>query len=155
MAMRRRQTNPRQWLIVRGADDREGIAAARRLPRGSGVLLLKRLPAREMRKLRLRGSNVVQERRGSAARVHDVRELRRALMVRTPLIFLSPLYPTASHPEWRPIPRMRAAALARLADRGLVALGGMDERRFRRVRRWGFIAWAGIGAWLKFTNVTP
>jgi thiamine-phosphate pyrophosphorylase len=41
---------------------------------------------------------------------------------------------------------MRAAALARLAGRKLVALGGMDERRFRRVERLGFVGWAGISA---------
>lgn len=152
--MRRRQTAPQRWLIVRGPDDRDGLAAARRLPRGSGVLLLKPLPRHEIRRLRLRGLNLVREEAGSAIRVHNVRELRRALLAGTRLIFLSPIYPTASHPEWEPIPRPRAAALARLAGRRLVALGGMDEKRFRRVRRLGFSAWAGVSAWLKFTNVT-
>jgi thiamine-phosphate pyrophosphorylase len=43
---------------------------------------------------------------------------------------------------------MRAAALVRLAGRNAIALGGMDARRFRLVRRLGFQGWAGIGAWL-------
>jgi hypothetical protein len=144
--MRPRQTNPRQWLIVRGADDREGLAAARRLLRGGDVLLLQPLPTREMRALRLRGLTVVIERGRRAARVHDVRELRRACMARTPLILLSPLYPTSSHPGCTPIPPMRAAALARLGKRKLVALGGMDARKFAQIRRLGFQGWAGISA---------
>ena len=144
--MRRRQTAPQQWLIVRGAGDRAGLAAALRLRPGSGVLLLGPLPARELRKLRLRGLTIVQEHRGNAARVHDVRELRSALLVGMPLIFLSPLYPTATHPAWEPIPRMRAAALARLSRGTLLALGGMDARKFARIRRLGFQGWAGISA---------
>lgn len=144
--MRRRQTSPRQWLIVRGAEDRDGLAAALRLPPGGGVLLLKQLPTRQMRRLRQRGLVVVREQPRAALRVHDVRELRRALLARTPLIFLSPLYPTASHPDWAPMPRMRAAALARLAGCNLLALGGMDARKFAQVRRLGFQGWAGISA---------
>ena len=154
--MTARQTMPRQWLV---ADARLGEAlwpAVRHLPRGSGVLvILHDLPAGERRRLlrRLRGLtagkaiSLIDEARGSAVRVHNIRELRRALLMRAaPLILLSPIYPTRSHPEWRPVPRMRAAALARLAGRRLIALGGMDERRFRRLSRLGFVGWAGIDA---------
>lgn len=144
--MRRRQTVPKQWLIVRGADDREGVAAARRLPPGTGVLFLSARPAAETRRLRSRGLIVVQEQRRTAARVHDLPELRRALLDGAPVILLSPLYRTSSHPDWKPIPRMRAAALARLAGRKLIALGGMDARRFARIKRLGFQGWAGISA---------
>jgi thiamine-phosphate pyrophosphorylase len=70
------------------------------------------------------------------------------LFARVPLILLSPIHSTRSHPDWRPIPRMRAAAYARLAGRRLIALGGMDERRFERIERLGFVGWAGIDAWL-------
>jgi thiamine-phosphate pyrophosphorylase len=146
MAMRRRQTNPRQWLIVCGAEDREGLAAARRLSRGSGVLLLAPLRGDQARKLQLRGLIFIAEGRQGAARVHNIRELRRAVMQRTTLILLSPLYPTTSHPGWKPIPRMRAAALARLGGRKLFALGGMDARKFARIRHLGFQGWAGISA---------
>jgi len=144
--MRARQTVPQQWLIIRGAHDHEGLATARRLRPGTGVLLLAAIPAHEVRKLRLRGLKVVREHRRAAARVHGVRELRLALLARTPMILLSPLYPTPSHPEWKPIPQVRAAALSRLAGRTLVALGGMDARKFARIRRLGFRGWAGISA---------
>jgi thiamine-phosphate pyrophosphorylase len=86
------------------------------------------------------------ESHGEAARVHDSAELRQALLAGTPLILLSPIHPTSSHPGWRPLPRMRAAAIARLGRRRLIALGGMDARRFRRIERLGFQGWAGISA---------
>jgi thiamine-phosphate pyrophosphorylase len=142
MAMR-----PRQWLIVNRETPSDAVA---RLPRGSGVLVVELLPGQEIRHLkqlaRQRGLSLVVEERSSAVRVHNLRELRRALLARTPLVLLSPVFPTSSHPNWKPIPRMRAAALARLGGRRLVALGGMDARKFARIRRLGFQAWAGISA---------
>lgn len=144
--MRRRQTAPTQWLIVTGSADVEGV---RRLAPGSGVLLLDALPQRDMQRLRqlVRLKGLVFAREGpEAARVHNVRELRRALLARTPLILLSPIFPTRSHPGWKPIHPMRAAAMARLGGRKLLALGGMNARTFARITRMGFQAWAGISA---------
>lgn len=147
--MRRRQTMPRQWLIIAdGAQD--SIAAARRLPQGGGVLLLKPIPAGAMLRLRVlapqRRLTILVEQRRSAARVHNARELRQALLARSELVLLSPIHPTGSHPEWKPLSRMRAAALARLAGRKAIALGGMDARRYAKIARLGFIGWAGISA---------
>jgi thiamine-phosphate pyrophosphorylase len=156
MAMQRRQTRiPERWLVV---DERNRIELARALaslPRGSGVLLLCRtMPKRErgklLGKLRFAAARrhffVIDEAAGLARRVHNPGELRQALLRRTPLVLLSPLFPTASHPEWQPLPRMRAGALARLAGGRLIALGGMNERRFAQIRRLGFRGWAAIGA---------
>jgi len=145
--MPRRQTVPRQWLIVA---DEAAVQKASLLPRGCGVLLLIRLNPGATRRLRQiaasRKLTIAEERAGDARRVHDVRELRSAMLRRTPLILLSPIHPTASHPDWTPIPRMRAAALVRLAGQRVIALGGMDARRFTRVEDLGFQAWAGISA---------
>ncbi len=145
--MRRRQTVPHQWLILTGPDDRSRVE---RLPRGSGVLLLTPFSigaTRGLRQLaRARNLVIVIEGPRAARRVHNSRELRAAMLQRTPLILLSPLYPTASHPDRQPLPRMRAAALARLGGRTLLALGGMDARRFTRLRKLGFQGWAGITA---------
>lgn len=156
--MKRRQTSvPRQWLI---ADERVGdevLAVARKLPRGSGVLVLHRdLPAARRAKLlaglrrvaRGRGLEIADELAGEAARVHNPREVRRAGLDRAPLLFVSPMFPTRSHPDREPLPRMRAAALLRLAKAPAIALGGMDARRFAEVRRLGFDGWAGIDAWI-------
>ena len=157
--MNRRQSSiPRQWLV---ADGRLGEAlwrALRRLPRGSGVLILYReLPDRErarlIAKLRrtagTRGLILADEANGEAARIHDVRELRRAGLAGRPLIFLSPMFETRSHPGCAPQPRMRAATLIRLAKAPVIALGGMDASRFRRVARLGLQGWAGIDAWIR------
>jgi thiamine-phosphate pyrophosphorylase len=95
---------------------------------------------------RTRGLVIADEARGQAVRVHNLAELRGALIARVPMILLSPIYPTPSHPDWPPIPRMRAAATARLAHRSLFALGGMNDRRFARIRRLGFQGWAGVSA---------
>jgi hypothetical protein len=145
--MLRRQTIPRQWLIVMADGD---LRAATRLPRGSGVLLLGPLSPRALRRLRIVARNrdlgVADEESGDAARVHNIAELRRALLAGTQFVFLSPIRPTTTHPEWTPIPRMRAGALARLAGRRLLALGGMNDRTYPAVERLGFIGWAGISA---------
>ena len=47
--MRRRQTIPRQWLIVA---DEATLEAARRLPRGSGILALHHARHAAIRRLR-------------------------------------------------------------------------------------------------------
>lgn len=80
--------------------------------------------------------------------VHDVRQLRRATCLGASLIFLSPMFWTRSHPGREPLARMRAAALVRLAPMPVIALGGMNPRRFAALRDLGFAGWAGIDAWL-------
>lgn len=153
--MRRFQNIPRRWLIT---DERLGDVRriARRLPRGSGVLVRHhQLPPGERRRLLVqlrriasaRGLVVVDEADGHSARVHNPREILEARLCRARLLLLSPLFPTRTHPEMAALPRMRAAALARLAGQPLIALGGMNDRRFRAVERLGFQGWAGIGAW--------
>jgi thiamine-phosphate pyrophosphorylase len=154
--MKRRQTSmPGQWLIADERNVEQLWPALRKIRRGSGVLVLLRDIAPQerlklLRKLRqvgrMKSLTIVDESAGSAKRVHNIRELRSALLAHTPMILLSPLYSTASHPDWVPLPRMRAAALARLAGRRLIALGGMSAKRFSRVERLGFQAWAGLGA---------
>lgn len=152
--MKSRQRMPRQWLIVDGSLGDELLSVVRRLPAESGILVLEQAGVTDGARFAVRLRALAKSRRllllaegpRTAARVHDMRELRKALSRGAGLILLSPLYATRTHPDWKPLPRMRAAALARLAGRKLVALGGMDERRFRRVERLGFVGWAGISA---------
>jgi thiamine-phosphate pyrophosphorylase len=112
--------------------------------------LLVRLDAAEHRRLRrlakLRDLTIATDGPRTTARVHDMRELRQALMRGAPLIFVSPLYRTKTHPDWQPLPRMRAAAFARLANRRTFALGGMNARRYAKIAPLGFIGWAGVSA---------
>jgi len=148
--MSRRQTAPQQWLIVDRPPDKDSWKKLRRLAHRSGVLLLVQLNARERRRLRhlaiLRDLTITNEERRRTARVHSPPELQQALLQRTPFILLSPVYPTGSHPGWKAIPRMRAAAYARLARRKLFALGGMNAWRYAKIAPLGFIGWAGISA---------
>ena len=147
--MRRRQITPQQWLIVTSDDDRLSNAV-RRLPRGSGILVLEGLDPKALRRLRnlsrTRALTIVLESPRTAGRVHDLRELTRALLRRTPMILLSPVHRTSSHPDWDPLPTMRAASLARLTGRQAIALGGMNRKRHAAVAALGFVGWAGISA---------
>lgn len=130
------------------------IARARRL-----VVLLAGLPA-EARRGGADGVHLrphVASRAGQADRlrlpvtmpVHDARQARRARRARADAVFISPLYPTRSHPG---APALGHAAWLRLASMsgGIpVALGGMTPARASRLsrangRRTG---WAGIDIW--------
>jgi thiamine-phosphate pyrophosphorylase len=146
--MNRHQTVPERWLIADARMGEDLWHAIRRLPRGSGVLLLRELTRTEHRRLRqlggLRCLRVVTE--PCATRVHNMRELRQSLLKRVPLILISPIHKTQSHPDWPPLSRMRAATLARLTDRRAIALGGMNQQRYAKIAALGFIGWAGIDA---------
>ena len=147
-----RQSFPGQWFILR---DELDWRALRKLPGGSGLLILRDISSTERRRLRaLSASRDLLVIRGadSAERIHNIRELTRAKLRGARFILISPIHRTRSHPEWEPLPRMRAAALARLSGRRAIALGGMDARRFERVQPLGFVAWAGISAWLQVQN---
>ena len=154
--MKRRQSLPEQWLVTDERMDEPLLSAAARLPRGSGILfrhhgLSSGARARMLRRLRriaaTRGLTIVDEASGEAARVHDLREIRQARLRGARLLLVSPLFSTRSHPGLPPLPRMRAAALARLAQGPVLALGGMDPDRFAQVKALGFHGWAGIDAW--------
>ena len=154
--MTHRQSLPRQWLV---ADERLGdglIPVVRSLPPGTGILFLyrqrpkadrARLLARLRRLARGRGIPIVDEAAAEAARVHDLRELRAARLRGVRIIFLSPMFASRSHPAWKPLSRMKAAAIVRLAPEPVIALGGVNERRFRRIAPLGFSGWAGIDAY--------
>jgi thiamine-phosphate pyrophosphorylase len=155
--MRRHRQLPSQWLIT---DERLGDQlppALRRLPHGSGVLIRHHeLKPRERERLARKARSLAGSRRllvldevaGRIARVHNAREIRQAQLRGVLVMFLSPMHRTRSHPDWKPIPRMRAAALVRLARVPMIALGGMNPRRFARLKALGFQGWAGIDAWV-------
>jgi thiamine-phosphate pyrophosphorylase len=147
---------PSAWLIT---DPRLGPGMLRqiaRLPRRTGVLvrhhhLAPGARARLLRAIRRiarqRALLVIDEAVGTAARVHDPREIARARLGGAKLLLVSPVFATRSHPQWAALPRMRAAALVRLCSGQAVALGGMDAARFAQVRWLGFTGWAGIDGW--------
>jgi thiamine-phosphate pyrophosphorylase len=155
---------PAVWLIT---DERLGphiLQHIRRLAPGAGVIVRQHdLPPRQRRALlrqvrRIANSReltIVDDADGKVARVHSARELRRALLRRPALLFLSPLLPTRTHPAWKPLPRMRAAALVRLAKRPVLALGGVNEGSYSRIKALGFAGWGGIDAWGRSSEPGP
>lgn len=62
-------------------------------------------------------------------------------------LFVSPLFPTRSHPGAPAIGPARGARIGRGLNPAVIALGGMSERRWRQIRHLGFDGWAAIDAW--------
>jgi thiamine-phosphate pyrophosphorylase len=85
-------------------------------------------------------------RRGGAlltSSAHDGVSLRRAAASRAHLVFLSPAFPTDSHPGKAALGVVRWTRLARQAASPVAALGGIDGSSVRRLPR---AACAGAGA---------
>lgn len=162
---------PHVWLMT---DERLGDAlwsALRRLPPGGGVVFRHHAtPERERRRLFLKvrrvaharrqivvsartllpGADGVHGGRGGGLRTapaHDRREAIAACRAGAVLVFVSPVYPTRSHPGAAASGPMRAARVAQGLGLTIIALGGTDARRWRRIGRLGFDGWAGIDAW--------
>ena len=82
------------------------------------------------------------------APVHSYAEIRAAERSGADALFLSPVFATRSHPDAQPLGLARFAWLARRTPLPVIALGGMDARRGRRLASFGAYGWAGIDAWL-------
>lgn len=169
---------PSRWLMT---DERMGdalIPTLLTLPPGSGVVFRHHsLGVRERRALFGRVRRIARARRlalviarpdrvgradgvhgtakGAGLRTwpaHDRRQAVAGARAGAALLFVSPVFPTRSHPGAKAIGAARAAVIGRGLGTGLVALGGMTERRFRAVRELGFAGWAGIDG---FTSPLP
>ncbi|WP_327753274.1 thiamine phosphate synthase [Sphingobium sp. SJ10-10] len=75
---------------------------------------------------------------------HGGREMLSARRAGADLVFLSPLFPTRSHPDARALGRMRFAALARLGNGPVIALGGVRAAHWPMLRGIGAFGWAAI-----------
>ena len=164
--------HPVRWLMT---DERQGERlwpALERLPRGAGVIFRhyrtavaerRALFARVRRVARRRGLVLVlaggESWRGATGRharrgrgvvtwpAHDRREALAAVRAGADVVLVSPVFATRSHPGVRTLGLWRAAAVARGLSVTVIALGGMDERRWRRVAALGFDGYAAIDAW--------
>lgn len=166
---------PRLWLMT---DERLGDAVAaivRRLPPGSGIVFRHYdTPARERRRLfasilwiararrlvliragadRLRGEMGTHARVGPGIVTWPVHTRREAVRARfASAVFVSPVFATQSHPDAMGLGVARAVTLARASGGVKIALGGMNDRRFRRIAPSGFDGWAGIDAFRRRTR---
>ncbi len=167
--MPRRQPLPRLWLMT---DERQGDGlwnALELLPKGSGVVFRHYgLAPAERRKLfdrvrrvakrrrllllahgrGLRGDGIHGGRGGGfrSASAHDLRELKSAERAGAKLVFLSPAFPTRSHPGATALGPVRFGLIAAQARVPVIALGGVDARKARRLPH--IYGWAGIDAWM-------
>ena len=175
--MRSRHPLPRLWLMTDERMDEGLWEALAEMPRGSGVIF-RHYRSADRRALFERVRGVARRqglvlllagtpREAAAWRAdgvhgrspyrrvprpmvrtapaHDARELAR---VRADAVLVSPVFPTRSHPGAGPLGVLRFAALARRASMPVVALGGVNRQRFRRLARLGAYGWAGIDALL-------
>jgi thiamine-phosphate pyrophosphorylase len=80
--------------------------------------------------------------------VHDERDAHAAREAEASLVFISPIFPTRSHPGAAALGPDRAAKLAEIASCPAIALGGMTFGKFWELGP-AFHGWAGIDAWLE------
>ncbi|MBB4099697.1 thiamine phosphate synthase [Sphingomonas kyeonggiensis] len=100
----------------------------------------------------MRGEAGVHGGRGRGLRTapaHDRREAMAAIRAGADALFVSPAFPTRSHPGATALGRSRFGLLVRGLDVPVIALGGMDARRARSLGRLGIHGWAAIDAWTK------
>ena len=79
---------------------------------------------------------------------HSREEAAAACEAGASLVFLSPVFPTRSHPGREPLDREEARAIIAACQMPVIALGGMDRGRLEQLKGEGFYGWAGIDAWL-------
>jgi thiamine-phosphate pyrophosphorylase len=171
--MRRRQPLPRLWLMTDERQGDALWTALERLPRGAGIVFRHHAtPQCERRALFMKVSALCRRRHllllvagpawlGRAdgrhrsglrrfgglrsAPAHDLGEIHAAERAGAAFIFLSPVFPTRSHPGARVLGLLRFGLLARQARVPVIALGGIDEKKARALP--GAYGWAGIDAW--------
>ncbi|KWV95186.1 thiamine monophosphate synthase [Erythrobacter sp. AP23] len=169
----RNQSLPLLWLLSDARNDALLETALRALPEGSGFVFRHYHLDPEARRARFEelattahslGHTVIlsgvedwgadghygpPERLGPGLRLataHDGDEMHAALEANPDAIFLSPVFPTASHPGAATLGVERFHALARQSRVPVIALGGMTHERARELDwpRWGAID--GLGS---------
>ena len=89
-----------------------------------------------------------EPRRGLVtASAHDAREMVEAFRRGAQLVFLSPVFPTRSHPGAPVLGPLRFGLIARGAPGPVLALGGMGPNAMRRLKPLGAAGYGAIDAW--------
>lgn len=128
------------------------VARQRRL-----TLLLAGTPA-QARSWRADGAHHRSELRSASLRsvsVHNAPELQIARRAGADLIFVSPVFATASHPGARALGIVRAGLLACTERHRSIALGGLTATKWRQVRPLGLHGWAAIDGLAQKRNAVP
>jgi len=162
------QALPLIWLLSDARNDTGLEAGLRALPKGSGFVFRhyhldpaeRRRRFDELAAVAREGGHVVvlsgdgdwgadghygpTECLGGGLRLataHDGVEIEAALKAKADGIFLSPVFPTASHPGGATLGTMGFSVLAQQSPVPVIALGGMNAERARELNwpRWGAI----------------
>jgi thiamine-phosphate pyrophosphorylase len=174
--MNARQPLPRIWLVTDERQGDRLIPAVQRLPEGAGILFRHySLEPSDRRELfaqvrsmgRLRGALLLVAGQAElatswgadgwhgwgeggglhSASVHNLSELRRAEADGASLVFVSPIFPTRSHPDAECLGPEGFENLARQARLPVIALGGVTPDNAPELIRLGAYGWAGADAW--------
>jgi thiamine-phosphate pyrophosphorylase len=78
--------------------------------------------------------------------VHSVREAALAKRVGADLIFVSPVFPTRSHPNGRTLARIGLGRISTGQRHKTIALGGMTAKRAKSLSSLKIHGWAAIDA---------
>lgn len=172
-----RQPLPRAWLITDERQGDELLSAIERLPFGSGVLFrhyslpeaarralfltIRAIARRRGHLLLLAGSHMQARSWGAdgwhgkgrgrglhSASVHNLAEMRSAERAGASILFLSPVYPTRSHPGGAMLGQSGFTRLARRTELPVIALGGMNQDRAPRLIALGAYGWAAVDFWV-------
>jgi thiamine-phosphate pyrophosphorylase len=82
-----------------------------------------------------------------SAAVHSLPQLRIAERISADFVFLSPVFPTCSHPRKRALGPVRFGLIARQTRIPVIALGGMNASRAQRLSGHNLYGWGGIDVW--------
>jgi thiamine-phosphate pyrophosphorylase len=171
--MHRHQPLPRLWMMTDERQSEGLLGAVAHLPEGAGIvfrhyslpevarrdlfervkqaapgLVLLAGPARQADEWGADGSHGTGPGEGlRSAPAHSFSEIRAAERNGAGFVFLSPAYPTRSHPDERTLGVARFAWMARRTELPVIALGGMNAERGKRLASFGAYGWAGVDAW--------
>jgi thiamine-phosphate pyrophosphorylase len=134
------------------ADRRALLAKLRALAARRGLLLVgSRIAGAPDGVHRPRHARDTRRARGAGlvtASAHSRREVLQAFGEGADLVFLSPVFATASHPGAAVLGPVRFGLMAHAAPGRVLALGGMTPQRLRRLRPLGAAGFGAIDAWL-------
>lgn len=125
----------------------------RAIARARGLLLVLAGPPRDAIGWRADGAHGRSPHRTSTrallrtAPAHGARELVAGRRRGATLLFLSPVFPTRSHPGARTLGPVRFGKLVKGYAKNAIALGGMSPKRGDRLAALGAYGWAAIDAW--------
>nr|WP_314441604.1 thiamine phosphate synthase [uncultured Sphingomonas sp.] len=170
-----RQSWPTAWLMTdERLGNRLAAAIARAAAAGAGVIVRHHASSeaerhtiaalvvergaplgisRDVRMAVQLGAGLVHNPEGDASglpislSVHDERQAIAAAALGPALVFVSPIFPTSSHPGASSLGEEEGRRLARLTRSPAYALGGIRASMEKDLLTRGWAGWAGIDAW--------